>query len=68
MQIQVDRIVVPVGSTVGYGMGRTDDGTVAVLFAGDHRAMAAIGEAISESDEPIVVDVPEWAILDRQEL
>lgn len=64
----IDQIIVPIGSTIGFGRGRTDDGTVAVVFAGDHRAMAALGDAIVESDEPIIVDVPEWAILNRQEL
>lgn len=66
--IIVDQIIVPVGSTIGFGRGRTDDGTVEVVFAGDHRSMAALGDAIVESDEPIVVDVPEWAILNRREL
>lgn len=67
-KVTVDRIIIPVGSTIGYGFGRTDDGTVAVWFAGDYRPMAALGDAIAESDEPIEVDVPEWAILRRQEL
>lgn len=68
MQITVDSIFIPVGSTIGYGIGTVDDGTVAVLFAGDHRAMAALGEAIAASEEPIIADVPEWAVLDRREL
>lgn len=66
--IKVERVAIPPMSTVGLGFGTTDDGTVAVIFAGDHRLMREIGEAIAAGEEPIVADVPEWAILGRTEL
>lgn len=66
--VKVERVVIPPMSTVGLGFGTTDDGTVAVIFAGDHRLMRDLGEAIANGFEPIVADVPEWAILGRTEL
>jgi hypothetical protein len=68
LRIEVERVIVPIGSTIGFGAGRTEDGATAVIFAGDHRAMAALGEVIAQSDEPIFVDVPEWVVLERHKL
>jgi hypothetical protein len=66
--IKVERVIVPPMSTVGLGFGTTDDGTVGVIFAGDHRLMRELGDAIVAGETPIVADVPEWAILGRTEL
>lgn len=63
MKVQVEQVAIPDGSTIGFGMGTTDGGTVEVLFGGDHRAMQELGEAIAESPEPIEVDIPDWAVL-----
>ena len=63
MRVQVERVVIPFGSTIGFGFGRTDDGTVHVAFVGDARRMYGLGEEISEADEPVVVEVPEGAIV-----
>lgn len=65
--IKVERVFVPPGSTVGIAYGSTDDGTVEVIFAGDHRLMRDLGVAVAAGFEPIVADVPEWAILARHE-
>jgi hypothetical protein len=46
MKVIVERILVPMGSTVGFGIGTTDDGSVAVLFAGEPRLLIELGEAL----------------------
>lgn len=66
--VTVQRVFIPQNSTVGLGFGTTDDGTVEVIFAGDHRLMEHLREAVAAGFEPIVADVPEWAILGRHEL
>lgn len=67
MRVSVEQVVIPEGETIGFGFGTTDDGTVEVIFAGDHGAMRTLGEAIAESPEPIPVDIPEWAVLALRE-
>lgn len=66
--VTVQRVMVPQGSTVGFGLGTTDDGSVEVIFAGDHRLMSELRNAVAAGFEPVVADVPEWAILARHEL
>lgn len=66
MEIRVEQILVPAGSSVGYGVGTTDDGTVEVIFAGDHRAMVLMWQALDEGSE-VVAEVPEWAVLAKRE-
>ena len=47
---------------IGEGYHRGD----AVTFAGDHRAMARVAEAIESTGEPVVVAVPPGMILERR--
>ena len=66
--VTVQRVFIPRASTVGLGFGTTDDGTVEIIFAGDHRLMSELRDAVAAGFEPIVADVPEWAILARHEV
>lgn len=50
-------------TTIGYGYGIDDEGHD-VKFAGDHRPMRHLGEAIADADEPVYVDLEGWQILD----
>jgi hypothetical protein len=64
MTIRVTRINIPAMSTIGYGWG-TDDGGRRVSFAGDHRPMRHIGEAMQHttSDDPVTVELEDWQVL-----
>lgn len=68
MEIRVERVIIPLGSTVGFGFGHPlGDETVRFVFAGDADPMFDLAVAIA-SVGPVVADVPEWAIVDRLEL
>jgi hypothetical protein len=64
MTVTVLRISVPAMSSIGFGSGVNENGDH-VEFAGDHRAMRNIGEAMqyTTSNEPIVVELEDWQIL-----
>lgn len=62
MEIEVEKIRLVAGSSIGYGEGRTVEG-VKVAFVGGWRAMQMIGEAMEAAGTPIVADVPDWAVL-----
>lgn len=62
MEVLVERVAIPAGSTIGYGMGQTRDG-LQVVFAGDWRPMRDLGEALARSTEPIPVEVPDESIV-----
>lgn len=59
--VHVTHVNLPAGSTIGHGYGRTDDNTE-VIFSGDHRPMRALGEALSDASEPIMVDLEDWQV------
>ena len=61
MMATVTRINVPAGSTLGYGEAVAEDGTV-YAFAGDHRPMRNIGEALAAGEAP-EIDTDEAFIL-----
>lgn len=61
--VNVAAVAVPPGSTIGYGHGLTDSG-LSVDFAGDWRAMVALGTIISELGEPVPAQVEPWQVLD----
>jgi hypothetical protein len=64
MEIEVQQLIVPLGSSIGYVVGRpTNDHTKVVVAAGDQRVLTAIAEAMSEAEGPLIADVPDWAIL-----
>lgn len=67
MLIEVERVAIPVGSTIGFGLGHpVGDPTKVVLFAGDARFMFELGqavEAVNESGAALpLAEVPDWAI------
>ena len=69
MKIQVTDIAIPVGSSIGFGRGIPEgDETKVVYFVGDWRPMAGVGEMIVRADEPIVIEIPDWSILEIREL
>jgi hypothetical protein len=47
-------------STIGYGL---DDMGRLVCFAGDHRPLRHLGEAVAAATEPILVDIEDWQVL-----
>jgi hypothetical protein len=57
--VHVHRVHIPPGSTIGYGYGTTDKGDE-VSFAGDHRPMRDLGDALGRAHNPIPVDVEDW--------
>lgn len=69
----VDRVVVGgvLGApepTIAIGFGTTDDGTVAVMFVGEWRAMMELGDAVGASSEPIETEVADWQVVDVREI
>lgn len=69
MKIQVEQVAIPIGSTIGFGAGKpVGDETKLVIFAGDWRPMAGLGETIAGADEPVVIDVADSAVLEIIEL
>ena len=54
VKVDLTRVHIPALSTIGYGYGRLEDGTSAVIIA-DRREMQGIGRAIGEGKPPIVV-------------
>ena len=64
MEIEVQQVIVPIGSTIGYVIGQpTNDGTKVVVAAGDQRVLFHIAEAMAISEGPVIAEVPDWAIL-----
>jgi hypothetical protein len=69
VKVQVERVLIPAGSTVGIVFGRpVNDFTKVIAGGADYREAAALGELISQSDEPVVVEMPDWAVLGILEL
>lgn len=62
MNVRVETINVPAGSTIGYGTGVDEDTGAAVTFSGDWRPMYDLAVALAEGQEP-VAEVPSWAVL-----
>jgi hypothetical protein len=66
MKVWVLRVNIPAMSTIGYGWGETvdEEETRAVRFAGDHRPMMELGEAMEASgEEPVYAELEDWQIL-----
>jgi len=61
--VRVYRVHVPAMSTIGYGWGKTVDGTV-IEFAGDHRPMRELGEALVLAHAPLLITIEPWQIVD----
>ena len=67
MTLTLERITIPADSTIGYGLGVDEDGR-RVRFAGDHRPLRHLGEALAGADEPILVEVEPSEVLSIDEL
>lgn len=67
MKVMVEEIIVPAGSSLGFGRGTTDDGSVEVIFAGDHRAMRDLAMSLIDVPPPAEVEVPESAVIAMRE-
>lgn len=65
MRVQVDRVNIPAMSTLGYGWGTVVGTDRRVQFAGDHRPMRDLGEALREG-EPVEVDVEAYQIIGEE--
>lgn len=69
MKLEIQQVIIPVGSSIGFVVGPpVDDHTKVVVAAGDSRMLFAIGEAMAETEGPVVVDAPDWSILRIYEL
>ena len=64
MKIVVGRVVIPPGSTIGYGIGTVEDTSDIAIFAGDWRPMQEMGEAL-EAGVVVVAEVPDDMIVQR---
>lgn len=68
--VTVERVTIPPMSTLGYGFG-VDTAGNRVSFAGDHRPMRDLGEAIaaaSARDELPQVELESWQVLSIEEV
>lgn len=65
--VEVDQVQIPAMSTLGYGTGTDVDSGNRVRFAGDHRSMRALGQAINGGELPMGelprVELEGWEIL-----
>lgn len=69
MLVEVYEVNIPAWSTVGYGMGIELGSGDWVRFAGDHRPMHDLGEAIAfagDTDELPQVELEDWQVLSRE--
>jgi hypothetical protein len=68
--IKIYRVFVPAMSTIGYAWGKDIETGEAVKFAGDHRPMShlcdALRAAAGNDAEPPEVEVEGWQILSRE--
>jgi hypothetical protein len=60
MIVTLTHVTIPAMSTIGYGL---DDMGRLVCFAGDHRPLRHLGEAVAAATEPILVDIEDWQVL-----
>jgi len=66
MTVTLTHVSIPPWSTIGYGQGIDDEGRH-VRFAGDHRPLRHLGEALARAEEPIPVEVEPWQVLSIEE-
>lgn len=65
MRVAVDHVRVPAMSTIGYGYGVAVETGEDIVFAGDHRPMRGLAEAV-QSGESVEVELEPWQILERR--
>lgn len=64
MEIEVQQLIVPIGSTIGYVIGQpVGDHTKVVVAAGDQRVLMTIAEAMAEGEGPLIAEIPDWAVI-----
>ncbi len=63
MRVQVQRVHIPVWSTIGYGEG-LDEADHRVTFVGDHRPMRDLGRTLPHATEPIYAEIEPWQIME----
>ncbi len=61
MRLTVVEVEVPAMSTVGIALG-VDENNVRWMFAGDHRPMAALAEALGNGEE-VIVEVGDYQVI-----
>ena len=61
MTLIVTKVEIPAMSSIGYGEGETEDGRT-VRFAGDHRPMRDLGEAV-DAGETVEVEIESWQVI-----
>jgi len=66
MTLTLNQVSILAGSTIGFGLGVDEDGR-RVRFAGDHRPLRHLGEALAVAEEPILVEVDDWQVLSIEE-
>ena len=66
MTLTLNQVSIPAGSTIGFGLGVDEDGR-RVCFAGDHRPLRHLGEALTVATEPIEVEVADCQLLSIEE-
>ncbi len=59
--VTVERVEQPRGQTIAYGYGTTEDGRF-IRWAGDHRPMRHIAEALA-AGELVEVEIESWQII-----
>jgi hypothetical protein len=63
MLVHVNHIVVPGGSSIGYGTGVDRASGQSVTFCGEHRAMRQLGEALVAGESGVEAEVEDWQLL-----
>lgn len=67
ISVNVKRVMCPPGDTLGYGYGTTTSG-LRLTFAGDHRPMRALAEAVQASrGQPVVAVIWPYQVLAFEE-
>ncbi len=61
--IEIRSISIPPMSSVGLAYGVAVETGEEIVFAGDHRCLRHIGEALQSSDDPVEAQVESWQIL-----
>ena len=60
MTLTLTHVCIPARSTIGYAYGLDGEDRL-VCFAGDHRPLRQLGEALAGANEPMQVEIEDWA-------
>ncbi len=67
MFLTVYRVTIPAMSTIGYGVGKDENGKP-YQFVGDHRPMRHLGEAVAQAayeGQLPIVEVEAWQLINQ---